>query len=141
VFASEWWRALTGRGGSANPWLGGASGALLLLPLILLMIFLTLLIGRVRRLGWWRGLRFWRTQEEGHSVIEFYERMTAALAARGLQRASDETPLEFANATGMNEAMKITRAYNRVRYGEQNLSAAEAAEIEGWLSRLEGEKQ
>jgi hypothetical protein len=141
VLASEWWRTLTGRNGSANPWLGGASGALLLLPLILLMVFLTLLIGRVRRLGLWRGLRFWRTQTEGRSVVEFYERMTAALAARGLQRASNETPLEFANATGMNEAMKITRAYNRVRYGEQNLSAAEAAEIEGWLSRLEGEKQ
>jgi hypothetical protein len=67
--------------------------------------------------------------------------MTVVLAARGLQRAESETPLEFATSSGMTEAMRITRAYNRVRFGEHKLTATEAAEIEEWLSRLEGEKK
>jgi protein-glutamine gamma-glutamyltransferase len=137
----ESWRVLTGRSGSERSWLNSAGSALLLLPLVLLLVLLALLAGRIRRLGLWRGLRFWRGQTEGRSVIEFYERMTTALAARGLQRAADETPLEFAGSTGMTEAMKITSAYNRVRYGEQHLSATEAAEIEEWLSRLERENK
>ncbi|MBA3765973.1 MAG: hypothetical protein H0W99_03095, partial [Acidobacteria bacterium] len=48
-----------------------------------------------------------------------------------------ETPLEFAATTGMIEAAKVTHAYNRVRFGEQRLSATEASEIEEWLTRLE----
>jgi hypothetical protein len=63
--------------------------------------------------------------------------MTAVLAARGLMRAADETPLEFAATTGMIEATKVTHAYNRVRFGEQRLSATEASDIEQWLTRLE----
>ncbi|HEX8136095.1 MAG TPA: DUF3488 and transglutaminase-like domain-containing protein [Pyrinomonadaceae bacterium] len=139
--AGELWRTLTGQNGSQSAWQSGASGALVLLPPALLIVLLGLLVSRAKRLGLWRGLLFWRRQREGRSVIEFYERMTAALAARGLERASDETPLEFATSTGMTEALRITRAYNRVRYGEQHLSAREAAEIEEWLSRLEGEKK
>lgn len=136
--ATEWWRALTGA--TAPSWLGGASLALLLLPLLLLIFLMTLLVSRARRLGFWRGLRFWRTETEGRSVIDFYERMTAVLAARGLERAADETPLEFAAATGMTEALKVTHAYNRVRFGEHSLSDREAAEIEEWLSSLEGKE-
>jgi transglutaminase-like putative cysteine protease len=142
ALAVQWWRTITGQSGSEHPWLAGLGGVLLLLlPLLLLVMLLYLLVGKARRLGLWRMLRFWRTQTEGQSVIDFYERMTAVLAARGLERAANETPLEFATATGMTEAMKITRAYNRVRFGEHRLSATEAAEIEEWLSRLEGEKQ
>jgi hypothetical protein len=142
ALAVQWWHTITGRSGSEHPWLWGAGGVLLLLlPLFLLVMLLSLLVGRARRLGLWRGLRFWRRQNEGRSVIDFYERMTTVLAARGLERAESETPLEFATATGMAEAVKITRAYNRVRFGEQKLSATEAAEIEEWLSGLEGEKQ
>jgi hypothetical protein len=143
ALAVEWWRRLTGQNGSDHPWLAAAGGLLLLLfPLLLMIMLLSLLVSRARRMGLWRSLIFWRRAEaEGHSVIEFYERMTAVLAARGLERAASETPLEFATSTGMTEAMKITRAYNRVRFGEQQLSTTEAAEIEDWLSRLEGEKQ
>jgi transglutaminase-like putative cysteine protease len=135
--AVNWWHTITSGTLSANSWLGSASAALLLLPLLLLIFLMTLLVSRARRLGLWRGLRFWRTETEGRSVIDFYERMVAVLAARGLERAADETPLEFAAATGMMEALKVTHAYNRVRFGEQRLSAAEAAEIEEWLTGLE----
>ena len=53
--------------------------------------------------------------------------------------AEDETPLEFATTAGMPEALKITEAYNRVRYGEHRLTPAEIAEIDEWLSRMEGD--
>jgi hypothetical protein len=67
--------------------------------------------------------------------------MTSILAARGLRRESDETPLEFATAAGMPEVLKITEAYNRVRYGEHRLTPAEIAEINQWLSRMEGNEE
>jgi len=79
-------------------------------------------------------------EDPGRSVVEFYERMTKTLGARGLQRAAGETPLEFASATKMPEAMQVTRAYNRVRFGDAKLSASESAQIEEWLRRME-EKQ
>lgn len=71
------------------------------------------------------------------SVIEFYERMTKILAGKGFQRSEHETPLEFANATGFPEAMKLTLAYNRVRYGGQRLSGKERDEIEKMIRELE----
>jgi hypothetical protein len=66
--------------------------------------------------------------------------MTNALAAHGLQRAISETPLEFAAATKMPEALTLTRAYNHVRYGEQELLLTEIARIEKWLKSLEETK-
>ena len=135
--ATRWWNALTGANPSAEHLPGVSSLILLLLPFLLLIFFLTLLFKRARRLGLRRGLKFWRREAEGRSVINFYERMTAVLAARGLERSADETPLEFAAATGMIEATKVTHAYNRVRFGEQRLSETEASEIEEWLARLE----
>ncbi|HKS30670.1 MAG TPA: DUF3488 and transglutaminase-like domain-containing protein [Pyrinomonadaceae bacterium] len=103
----------------------------------LLLAFVLLLAYRIRRLGFWRGLKIWQRQQERASVVKFYERMTQALARRGLRRSVDETPLEFAGATGMTDVLRITRAYNRVRYGSQALSAAELAEVEQCLTRLE----
>ncbi|HKR02329.1 MAG TPA: DUF4129 domain-containing protein, partial [Pyrinomonadaceae bacterium] len=113
---------------------------LLGLLLLGLVIGLVLLVKRVRRLGFWHIFK--RRQVEGGraSVVEFYERMTKALATRGLRRAAGETPLEFASATQMPEALHITRAYNRVRFGDESLSPTERARIEEWLSNIEGKQ-
>ncbi len=114
--------------------------ALAVLVAILAVVGLVLLVRRIRRLGFWRLFSRVREEDARGSVIEFYERMTEALNARGLKRAPGETPLEFASATGMPEALNITRAYNRVRFGDVKLSAAERAQIEEWLSRMEGKQ-
>jgi hypothetical protein len=37
----------------------------------------------------------------------------------------------------MPEAVRITEKYNRVRFGEKNLSRDETQEIENWLENLE----
>jgi hypothetical protein len=91
-----------------------------------------------------RGVRhFQRRRKRGDlkkgksSAVIFYERMARALEARGLLRAEDQTPLEFAAATGLDDALTITRAFNRVRYGAQLLSPTEADEIERCLRRME----
>ncbi|HYJ46947.1 MAG TPA: DUF4129 domain-containing protein, partial [Pyrinomonadaceae bacterium] len=112
--------------------------SLLILIFLAVVSSLVFLVRKMLRQGFWRIFR--RRQVEGKpaSVVEFYERMTKALAVRGLERAAGETPLEFAEATGIPEALKITRAYNRVRFGVRPLTGDEAAEVERSLTRLEG---
>lgn len=129
----EWW--------SGKPGEQKTPGVLMRIVTILIFLPLPLILfwlwRRIRRLGFWRAFKLRQRVAEGRSIIEFYERLTKVLAVRGLRRAPEETPLEFAAATGLDEALLITRAYNRVRYGEHDLSSAEAAEIEEWLKRME----
>jgi transglutaminase-like putative cysteine protease len=96
------------------------------------------LTSRIRRLGWRRGLKVWRsTTGEENSRVDFYRRLVTALAKQGIKREPHQTPLEFASTVGLAEAASITKAYNRVRYGEEKLSASERKEIELLLSQLE----
>ncbi|HVS83947.1 MAG TPA: DUF3488 and transglutaminase-like domain-containing protein [Pyrinomonadaceae bacterium] len=101
-------------------------------------IMIVALALRIRRQGWRRGLKVWgfRTAPES-SRVDFYERLIALLEKRGAKRPPHQTPLEFASLVGMNEALAITRAYNRVRYGEEKLSASERKQIEQLLLELE----
>jgi protein-glutamine gamma-glutamyltransferase len=94
---------------------------------------------RVRRFGWRRGLSIRPGPETpATSPVLFYERLTALLARRGVARDSHLTPLEFASELDLEPALAITRAYNRVRFGGQKLSAVELREIERTLEQLEG---
>lgn len=120
--------------------LSSFAGVFRLLILSLSAIALALLgflLRRVIRLGFWRGIQFWHGPSDAAHSIEFYERMTRLLSSRGLARAEGETPLEFATAIGNFEAIKITEAYNRVRYGERALSQDEMIEIEDLLKHIE----
>ncbi|HEX8174812.1 MAG TPA: DUF3488 and transglutaminase-like domain-containing protein [Pyrinomonadaceae bacterium] len=135
----EWARAARNATGMGGTQVTGYRAWLLRIFAALLLAFTLLLVYRIRRLGFWRGLKLWQREEERASVVKFYERMTEVLARRGLRRGADETPLEFAGATGLADVLRITRAYNHVRYGSQPLSAAELAEIEQCLTRLESE--
>ena len=93
---------------------------------------------RVRRLGWRRGLKVWAgSVERESSRVDFYRRLITLLEKRGIKRETYQTPLEFAAVVGIREADAITNAYNRVRYGEEKLSASERKQIEELLSRLE----
>ena len=109
-----------------------AIGILGLALLVVLAIF-----GK-RILPWTRTGRV-RSEIEGrtYSRVQFYERLVSLLEQRGLERDKHLTPLEFANSLKSNEAMLITRAYNRVRYGSEKLSATERKEIEKALFILE----
>ncbi len=106
------------------------------------LIVIVFLAQRIRHFGWRRGLNVWRTAAELESSrVDFYERLVALLEKRGIKRESYQTPLEFASLVGMNEACAITNAYNRVRYGEEKLSASERKQIEELLSALERRRE
>jgi len=94
------------------------------------------------------GKRIWRWTRSGlvhssgderaFSNVQFYERLISLMEQRGVARDKHLTPLEFANTLRSNEALVITRAYNRVRFGGQKLSATERKEVERALFALEG---
>ncbi|HEX8161004.1 MAG TPA: DUF3488 and transglutaminase-like domain-containing protein [Pyrinomonadaceae bacterium] len=96
---------------------------------------LCVIVARRRGFGLRRGPKGRRGADR--SAITFYERMNRALAARGLRRESHQTPLEFAGALDVPEALLVTRAYNRVRFGAQELTRDDAARVETWLQRIE----
>jgi len=131
--------------GSTNA-LDGARGALpaLLRPILIgiaglgALAVVGLLAMRVRHFGWRRGLKVWRTGTElDSSSVDFYERLIKLLEKQGIKREPNQTPMEFASALGLSEARAITNAYNRVRFGEEQLSDSERKRIEQLLSELE----
>jgi len=75
------------------------------------------------------------------ATIDFYRRLIEALERRGITRAASQTPLEFAAASGLPAAARITEVYNRVRYGGARLSPREQSQIAAWLDRLEQESR
>jgi hypothetical protein len=94
------------------------------------------------------GKRFWRSlwgrnlvaagDDDGtYSSVEFYERLLNAMEQRGMLRDKHLTPLEFAKTLDSGQVLMITRAYNRVRFGRQRLTATEKREIEKALFELE----
>ena len=93
------------------------------------------------------GKRLWRllrargldeeTEGRTYSSVQFYERLISLMEKRGLSRDRHLTPLEFAQTLKSNEAVLVTRAYNRVRFGGQRLSAIEKREVERALFALE----
>jgi hypothetical protein len=108
-------------------------GAGLLIGLVLL-----LLTRRVHRLGWRRGLRVWRTAIDDQTTrVDFYNRLLRALAKQGVTREPYQTPLEFASVCGSVDAAAVTNVYNRVRFGNQRLTASDRSELEDALARLE----
>ena len=102
-------------------------------------LLLVLLVAiRVRRFGWRWALSFYkRPADRETSAVLFYQRLIALLERRGVQRNPDLTPLEFASSLDLQPALTITRAYNRVRFGRQELSRTEMREIEKTLNELE----
>jgi hypothetical protein len=91
----------------------------------------------------WSRTRLAHATADGraYSNVQFYERLVSLMEQRGVSRDKHLTPLEFANTLRSNEVMVITRAYNRVRYGGQKLSATERKEVERALFALEGNKE
>jgi transglutaminase-like putative cysteine protease len=86
---------------------------------------------------WRRGARGLDEDGRAFSNVQFYEKLLAMMEQRGVLRSKDQTPLEFAGKLKSSEALVVTRAYNRVRFGGERLSAAEQREVERALFVLE----
>jgi transglutaminase-like putative cysteine protease len=112
--------------------------SIVVIALGLTLLALTIvLLRRVIKFGWRRGLSFVQPEESAMPTVIFYERLLALMAQRGLTKDKHLTPLEFASKVGTRDATLVTRAYNRVRYGKQQLSSIELREIERILAALE----
>ena len=94
-------------------------------------------VSRIRRFGL-RGLKPGALEASPErSAILFYQQMIELLSKHGIERLPDQTPTEFAASTGLSEAVTITGAYNRVRFGAQQLSRSEQEQIKVMLGKLQ----
>lgn len=132
----EWWREVRGDKGYEQSLIAIGYAIGYVSALILGIIFLVWLFRKLRKTEMWKKFLNWLKNKNDASIIEFYERMQKVLASKGFVRQPHQTPLEFAFALRMPEAVSITEKYNRVRFGEKDLSSEEAEEIENWLERL-----
>jgi len=141
AIVAEWWAEVRGDNGAAARAAAIGYAIAAVAGVVLLFFLLRWLVRRIIALTIWR--RIWnRLFAKPHaSIVEFYDRLLAVLAEKGLTREPYQTPLEFAYAVELPEAVKITEKYNRVRFGEKDLSADEASEIDSWLSHLREEEK
>ncbi len=133
---AEWWAEARGDKGFQTSALAIGWAAGYLAAGILAIVLFVWLYRRIVQLEVWRAVLDWLRGKKRASIVEFYDRMQRVLASKGFRREPHQTPLEFAFAVNMPEAVKITEKYNRVRFGEKNLSHDEADEIEHWLKEI-----
>lgn len=112
------------------------------LVVVLALGMLVTLVVFGKRIWRWTRSSLLHSPADGrtYSSVQFYERLVSLMEQRGLARDKHLTPLEFANSLNSSEALLITRAYNRVRYGGEGLSAAEKKDVERALFKLEADK-
>jgi hypothetical protein len=96
---------------------------------------------RLWQFVWRRGERAVLEGARSSSHVEFYEKLMQVMEQRGVPRDKAQTPLEFAEKLKLKDVMTITRAYNRVRYGGERLSAFERQEVERALGLLRADRQ
>lgn len=137
VQLADWWKEVRGDRGFQASVIAVVYGLGVLFALIFLFLFFKWLYRRILALEIWNRIGAWLRQKNEATIVEFYDRMQRVLAGKGFTRQPHQTPLEFAYALKMPEAVKITEKYNRVRFGEKDLSKIETEEIENWLSKLE----
>ncbi len=136
VLISEWWAELRGDKGNearaltAGYVVGGLAGSLLI------FFLLRSVYRKLRSHPIWRRIRKRLANVPGSSIVKFYDLMLRTLEEKGFVRDHSQTPLEFAYSTGDDDVILITERYNKVRFGDQDLSEDEATEIDSWLKRL-----
>lgn len=134
---SDWWADVRGDNGIETSLAAVGRGALYLVAGVVGLYLFVWLCRRIVKLKVWRRLWDRVFGRRDASIIAFYQRMIETLAEKGFIREPHQTPLEFAYALEMPEAVKVTEKYNRVRFGDKSLSAPETTEIEAWLNGLE----
>lgn len=133
---SDWWAEVRGEKGLQTG-LAAVGRAMLYAAAALISLLGFVWVGRrIVRLRVWERFRNRIYGRPGRSIVDFYDRMLNILSEGGITRQHHQTPLEFASAIGLPEVVKITEKYNRVRFGEKDLSSTESAEVEFWLEEI-----
>ena len=125
LLAAEWWRDVQGANGFETRAAAIGYAAAAILFLVALLIGLWLAWKRLKTISLQAWFKRLFAPKPKRTVIAFYERMTRLLEQKGLTRYPYQTPLEFAQDTGIPEVMLITEEYNRVRFGEGDLRTGE----------------
>ena len=129
----SWWSEVRGDSGGGQS-IAAAGKAVGLVALIVAAGLLISWLARdVVKLKVWHRLADRFRRRRPVSIVEFYDRMLKVLARKGMIREPHQTPLEFAYAVGVPEAVNVTEKYNRVRFGEKDISTSESDQIEQWL--------
>lgn len=136
-FFTKWWSDVRGDSGNVTSIVAIGYGLAALAAAAVLIFLFVRLYRKIVKLKLWGRLRERFFGKGGGSVIEFYSRFLRVLSDKGIVRQPDQTPLEFAFALQMPEAVSITERYNSVRFGNKDLTNDESAEIENWLKELE----
>ena len=125
------------------------AGAVLVLALSFVLLYV--IIAYRKRRGrpptgygpWWHRLfilPLWRRRvakrDFRQSAVLFYEQMLAIARRAGLVKQPDQTPLEFALASGLPQIREITTLYNRVRFGGAQLDETETRRVSDLLMEL-----
>jgi hypothetical protein len=134
---SDWWRSIRGDDGIEESVTSVIKAIAFLASAIVLTLLFVWSCRKAIKLKVWRSLWNRLFAHPNASAIEFYQRMQEILADKGFVRLPHQTPLEFAAAVGISEAVSITDEYNRIRFGGEHLSEKSAFEVENWLSRIQ----
>ncbi len=135
---AAWWSQLKGDAGARASLVAAGYGTAMLAAIVGVAAFGLWFWRRVRSMGILRRLKGRLRGGRAASTVEFYLRMEAVLASKGIVRQPHQTPLEFAYAVGMPEAVLLAKKYNGVRFGDRPLSREEATDIDEWLERMKG---
>src|SRR5215203_1392197 len=103
---NEWWKEVRGDKGFEQSAKAVGYGFAYLIGAVLGIILLIWLYRRIIKLTIWQRIFAWLKQKNEASIIEFYERMQRVLASKGFMRQPYQTPLEFAFALNMPEAIR-----------------------------------
>ncbi len=135
----EWYQSLTAK---RNPEVQSQTNFAFVLLALFLLSALAFIAYRLRR-KFGKSVEAQKINDESaaQASYEFYERMIRAMEQRGVHRSPSETPAEFAKVIHTPEASALTAAFERVRYGGEQLSQTEIVEIERCLRHLEEANQ
>lgn len=128
----EWMSRLRGDHGAGEAAISVAYFVAAVLVCAALLYFIFWISRRLPGFPWFKRIAHARARRP----VEFYEQLIALLAARGMKRSASQTPLEFALATNLPEALTITKMYQKVRFGEIELSESESAEMSEMIRQL-----
>lgn len=134
-------------------WSAGAlfklAGGLAALALAAVFVYVALSYRRRRRLAptgygpWWHRLFIlptWRRRVKGRdyrqSAVLFYEQMLAIARRAGVVKQPYQTPLEFAEASGLAPVRELTILYNLVRFGGARLDERDTRRVSDLLVEL-----
>jgi hypothetical protein len=151
--AKQWTRKMLGKLIINRRWSMGEllmlAGALVVLALSFVSLYVVIAYRKRRGLPptgygpWWHRLFVlptWRRRlarrEYRQSAVLFYEQMLAIARPAGLVKQPDQTPVEFALASGLSPIRELTTLYNRVRFGGAQLNESETSRVSDLLREL-----